>query len=416
MTTPLIIDDRELGSFKVNRRVFTDPEILRQERVKIFDRTWIYAAHESELKTAGAFVARSVAGRSVIVVRGDDGNVRVLLNTCTHRGVPVCQTASGCTRAFRCPYHGWTFSNEGRLIGLPQADSYSDALDRDALALVSPPRVESYRGFIFISFNPAIESLVEYLKDAKDYLDLVCDQSEGGMEVVAGTHFYCTRANWKLVIENNIDLYHVPTVHKRYFDYAIGAGGDRNTLRRTGRGVDLHNGHAAVESSPPAGGRLVAYWGPPFPESMRGDIEQRRRRIEERFGRERADQMTQYNRNLIVFPNLIINDAISVVIRSSFPVSEDYVEITAWALAGVGESPEDRRMRIDSFLTFLGPGGFGTPDDTELLESCQRAFANKEVVWSDISKGAKREAPRHDDELQIRAFWRRWHELMGAGA
>jgi len=218
-----------------------------------------------------------------------------------------------------------------------------------------------------------------------------------------------------IVIENNIDLYHVPTVHKRYFDYAIGAGGDRNTLRRIGRGIDLHNGHAAVESTPPAGGRLVAYWGPPFPESMRSDIELRRRRIEERFGRERAEQMTQYNRNLILFPNLIINDAISVVIRSSFPVSEDYVEITAWALAGVDESPEDRRLRLDSFLTFLGPGGFGTPDDTELLESCQRAFANKEVVWSDISKGAKREHPRHDDELQIRAFWRRWNELMTVG-
>jgi hypothetical protein len=91
------------------------------------------------------------------------------------------------------------------------------------------------------------------------------------------------------------------------------------------------------------------------------------------------------------------------------------VEITAWALAGADESAEDRRVRIDSFLTFLGPGGFGTPDDTELLESCQRAFANKEVMWSDISKGAKREHPRHDDELQIRAFWRRWNELMTVG-
>lgn len=412
MTTPFILDDRERGSFKVNRRVFTDPEILRQERVKIFERTWVYAAHESELKEPGAFCARTVAGRPVIIARGDDGNIRVLLNTCTHRGVPVCRTPSGTARSFRCPYHGWTFSNQGALIGLPQADAYPPSFNRDDFALAQPPRVESYRGFIFISFNPAIESLVEYLKDAKDYLDMVCDQSEGGMEVVAGTHFYCTRANWKLVIENNIDLYHVPTVHKRYFDYAIGAGGDRNTLRRIGRGLDLHNGHAAVESTPPAGGRLVAHWGPPFPESMRADIEQRRRRIEERFGRERADKMTQYNRNLILFPNLIINDAISVVIRSSFPISEDYVEITAWALAGTDESPEDRRMRIDSFLTFLGPGGFGTPDDNELLESAQRAFANKEVAWSDISKGATSDQPRHDDEAQVRAFWRRWNELM----
>ena len=83
MTTPFIIDDRELGSFKVNRRVFTDPEILRQERVKIFERTWIYAAHESELKVTGAFCAiRRVAEPNPIAItdRSSDLATRFVLS------------------------------------------------------------------------------------------------------------------------------------------------------------------------------------------------------------------------------------------------------------------------------------------------------------------------------------------------
>ena len=67
--------------------------------------------------------------------------------------------------------------------------------------------------------------------------------------------------------------------------------------------------------------------------------------------------------------------------------------------------------RLDSFLTFLGPGGFATPDDTEALESCQIGFRVKEVEWSDISRGMHREA-RSNDELQMRTFWRRWNAHM----
>jgi hypothetical protein len=69
-------------------------------------------------------------------------------------------------------------------------------------------------------------------------------------------------------------------------------------------------------------------------------------------------------------------------------------------------------VRLDNFLTFLGPGGFATPDDVEMLETCQRGFLNREVAWSDISRGMKSEHPAITDELQMRAFWRRWNHLM----
>ena len=102
----------------------------------------------------------------------------------------------------------------------------------------------------------------------------------------------------------------------------------------------------------------------------------------------------------------------AITVRTFYPVSPDYMEVNAWSLAPIDESAEDSALRLDNFLTFLGPGGFATPDDVEMLETCQRGFANREVVWSDISRGMKREHPAITDELQMRAFWRRWNHLM----
>jgi hypothetical protein len=90
------------------------------------------------------------------------------------------------------------------------------------------------------------------------------------------------------------------------------------------------------------------------------------------------------------------------------------MEVNAWNLGPAEEDIEDSGLRLDNFLSFLGPGGFATPDDVEMLEACQRGFANREVEWSDISRGMRREHPSISDELQIRTFWRRWHELLTA--
>jgi len=408
----LVIDNTAAGLFRVNRRVFTDPEILDLERQRVFEQCWIYAGHESEIPQAGDFRSRQVAGRPVILVRGSDGQVRVLLNTCTHRGALVCLQPAGNAKSFQCPYHAWTFSNHGELIGVPGDDAYSVAFDRQELALAQAPRVESYRGFIFIGFNPHLEGLVDYLAGAREYLDLVCDQSEVGMEVVAGTQLYSMRANWKLLVENSIDGYHAPITHQRYFEFLVEMGVDAARIRRVGRGKSLGNGHAVIETAPAPGGRPIAAWAPHFGEAKKAELDAIQRRFEERFGPERAFKITQTNRNLLIFPNLIINDIMAITIRTFFPRSPDYMDITAWALAPIDEPPDHRAMRLDNFLTFLGPGGFATPDDVEMLENCQRGFANREVEWSDISRGMKREHPLHNDELQMRAFWRQWHGLM----
>jgi len=281
----LVIDDTAAGLFRVNRQAFTDPHILALERERVFAQCWIYAGHASEIPHAGDFRSRNVAGRPVILARGTDGQVRALLNTCTHRGSLVCWQPAGNAKSFQCPYHAWTFSNEGELIGVPGEEAYSAAFDRQELGLAVPPRLESYRGFIFISFNPEIETLVEYLGGAREYLDLVCDQSEVGMEIVGGTQLYSMRANWKLLVENSIDGYHAPITHQRYFEFLVDMGVDSGRMRRTGAGRSLGNGHALIESTPAPGGRPIASWAPHFGEAAKAELEAIRRTIEARFDR-----------------------------------------------------------------------------------------------------------------------------------
>jgi p-cumate 2,3-dioxygenase alpha subunit len=409
----LIIDDQKAGIFRVNRRTFTETQYLELERARVFDKCWVYAGHESEIPAPGDFRSRNVAGRRLILVRGDDSTVRVLFNTCTHRGSLVCRQPRGNAHSFQCPYHAWTFNNRGDLIGVPGENSYSSAFNREEFALGRPPRMDTYRGFIFISFDHTARGLDDYLAGAKEYLDLICDQSETGMKLSEGAQAYSIRANWKLLVENSIDGYHGLPTHQRYFTFLTDSGVD---LRGGFDGppqqaLDLGNGHAVIEYLSPFG-RPIARWVPSFGKLAKARIEEKQRRLEERFGTERAFRIAQCGRNLLIFPNLIINDIMAITVRAFFPISPDYMEVNAWNLGPAEEDMEDTGLRLDNFLTFLGPGGFATPDDVEMLEACQRGFANREVEWSDISRGMMREHPSISDELQIRTFWRRWHELL----
>jgi len=118
----------------------------------------------------------------------------------------------------------------------------------------------------------------------------------------------------------------------------------------------------------------------------------------------------------VIFPNLAFVGNFRTL-RTFYPVGVDQIEVTGWAMVGRDEPSELRRLRLDNYISFIGPGGFGTPDDVEALENCQRGFASADVVrWSDISRGMKR-ASGHQlagDEIQMRSFWRRWYELMAS--
>ena len=273
--------------------------------------------------------------------------------------------------------------------------------------------MESYRGFVFACFDPDIVDLPTWLAGAKEYIDLVVDGCGGSVEIIKGTNEYSFDANYKLLIENSVDGYHAASTHDTYFKYLVSIGTDLQG-GVIGKAVKLGNGHAVIEYSSPWG-RPVAKWEPLFGDEAKVEIDRIRAELIDKYGEERAHKMCEVNRNLIIYPNLIINDIMAVTVRTMFSPAPDRVDVTAWELAPTDEVPSLRERRLDSFLTFLGPGGFATPDDVEALESCQTGFSSGGVEWNDISRGMGR-GPMANDEEQMREYWRRWQQQMGDAA
>src|SRR5699024_10653153 len=214
-----IFDDKVNNEFLVNRTVFTDREVLARERAEIVRICWLFNGHESEVHETDEYKRKTVRSRNLILVRSHDNEIRALYNTCPHRGALIARENEGNSRVFRCFYHAWSFKNDGCLVGMPGNDAYPEDFNNDGSKnMKAVNRFESYQGFLFVNFDDNAISLNEYLAGAKEYLDLIADQSESGMEVLGGVQEYSVRANWKLLTENSADLYHGLPTHKTYFD------------------------------------------------------------------------------------------------------------------------------------------------------------------------------------------------------
>jgi p-cumate 2,3-dioxygenase subunit alpha len=406
-------EDKQQGVFRVARQSFTDAAVLAREKSEIFDKCWLFIGHASEIRTPGAFVTRSVGGRNLIFNRDTTGQVRALINACPHRGSTVVRERSGSAKFFTCSYHGWVFSVDGSMRDLPGIEAYPPNFNHDGKAnLVAVPRLEQYRDLWFVCFDRHAISLKEYLAGAVEYLDLIADQSDQGMEIVAGMQEYSIRANWKLLVENSFDGYHALSTHSTYLDFLKNSNGALSQSNVYGVARDLGNGHACVEYTAPWG-RPVANWVPAWGEQGKSEVAAVQARLIASQGPERADRIARLSKNILIFPNLVIVDVMALTLRTFYPRSPDYLEVSAWALAPSEENAWVRKNRLSSFLEFLGPGGFATPDDVEMLEQCQRGYQNqKEAAWNDVSRGMLSENPATVDEHQIRVFWRRWHERL----
>ena len=412
-TTSLLRVDEARGIFQVSRRAFVDTSVMEREYEAVFDRCWLYLGHESELAKPGDFLTRTVARRNILFTRDGQGALHALFNTCPHRGSTVCRESKGNAKVFQCFYHGWVFGCDGKLKGQPGEERYTEGHRASGLTNMVPvPRFDRHAGFCFISFNPEVEPLGDYLAGAKEILDLIASHSESGMTIVEGAQEYAIRANWKLLAENSIDGYHAVTTHATYLDYLKNMAGGLVPVPLSGRTFKLGNGHAVLEYKAPWG-RPIAQWVPMFGEDGKREMEAIYGRLAQRVGEDKAKRIATSNRNLLIFPNLVINDIMAITIRTFYPVAPGQMMVNGWALAPREESEWARKYRLFNFLEFLGPGGFATPDDVEALQSCQNGFSNAgSAGWSDISKGMGNPEPSYDDELQMRVFWTRWNELV----
>src|SRR3954452_23160614 len=159
--------------------VYSDGEIFELEKRRVFGRAWMFLAHESEIPEPGDYVVRRIVDDSFIVVRDEDGRVRVLFNMCVHRGMQVCRSELGNASHFRCPYHAWTYKNTGELAGVPfHRDAYGGegGVERKGTTLIPAPRKDIRNGMIFASLAPEGPSLDDYLGDFAFFLDFYTRQ------------------------------------------------------------------------------------------------------------------------------------------------------------------------------------------------------------------------------------------------
>ena len=421
-TSGWVNEDLEARVFRVHRAALRSEEVFRREMERIFASAWLYLGHDSELENPGDYLVRTVGGRQVIFCLDEDGQLRVWLNTCPHRGTTLCRESRGTARFFRCFYHAWSFSPSGALVSLPGKEAYPpDDAFRDRLGLRAVPRMATRRGFVFVSFATDGPTLDEHLAGAGEHLDLVADHCAAGMQVLSGTQAYGVKGNWKLAVENAMDGYHFMPTHATFVEYLKSSG--FATSDEGGVVENLGNGHSVMTMSGHSG-RVGLEWEPRFGEEERARIDAVRAELAARLGPVRALRIADHSRIFFVFPNLLMFDIEALSIRMLEPTSAGTTDVTAWHLAPRTEPEDARALRLRTLVSFIGPGGLATPDDIEAYEAIQRGIESTAgdlrpgVDWNDISRGMSDEMAggqlRSVDEASIRGFWRRWNSLMAA--
>lgn len=214
-----VVDDKGAGVFRCRRDVFTDPELFDLEMKHIFEGDWVYLAHESQIAEPNDYFLVSIGRTPIIITRDKDGELHGLINACSHKGAQLCRRKSGNKSTMTCPFHGWTFNNQGRLLKARDAKTgaYPESFSRDGSHDLSRlARFQSYRGFLFGSLSDDVAPLEDYLGETKVIIDQIVDQAPEGVEILRGNSSYIFDGNWKMQMENGCDGYHVGTVHWNY--------------------------------------------------------------------------------------------------------------------------------------------------------------------------------------------------------
>jgi choline monooxygenase len=198
--------------------LYTAPAVLERELDGLFQRTWQYAGHVADVRDAGSYLTAVAGDQPVLVLRGDDGELRAFRNVCRHRGSQLLTGTGRCKKAIRCRYHGWTYdATDGRLLGVPEHRNYAE-LDKSKLGL-HPVRIETLAGLVFVNLDPAAPSLAEQTDGLAERL---APYDIPGLERFRSGGGSDQPANWKIVVENYLEGYHVPIAHPglmRLYDY-----------------------------------------------------------------------------------------------------------------------------------------------------------------------------------------------------
>jgi benzoate/toluate 1,2-dioxygenase subunit alpha len=381
-----LVEDSADGLFRCDRAMFTDTAFFELEMKHLFEGNWVYLAHESQIPNKNDYFTTWMGRQPIFITRSKDNELNAFVNACSHRGAMLCRYKRGSKSTFTCPFHGWTFSNSGKLLKVkdPDGAGYPEQFNKEGSHdLKKVARFEAYRGFLFGSLNPDVKPLAEHLGEAAKFIDMMVDQAPDGLEVLRGSSSYIYDGNWKLQAENGADGYHVSSVHWNY----IATTSRRNAASDDVKATDLSKmsklkgGYYSFEN-----GHMVVWsrFADPTTRPAYAHVDQ----LTAKLGRAKAQWMVENLRNLCLYPNLYLMDQMSSQLRVTRPLAVDKTEVTIYCIAPKSEPAEERARRIRQYEDFFNASGMATPDDLEEFRACQQAYMAKAMRWNDLSRGA----------------------------
>jgi len=418
----------------VHRDVYINAELFDLEMERLWRSAWTYIGHDSQVPNAGDFYTVNIARQPLLMLRGTDGAVRVLLNRCAHKGSRIVGANSGnCGKLLRCSYHGWTYTLDGSLRTVPVKSGYADTRFSESEAANGLTRVADvavYRGFVFARLNPSGASFEEYFGDSLSSIDNLADRSPVGRLEVAGAPLrYMHNSNWKMFVENLNDTMHPMVAHESSAGTARELWKDQppdapkpmvieqflpfvsNYEFFDKMGVKIYdNGHS--------------YTGVNFSiHSSYSAIPEYAAQMEAAYGAERARAILGESRhNTVYYPSLTIKGAIQTI-RVVRPIAVDRTLIESFTLRLVGAPPALLERSAVYNRVINAPTSVVGHDDLYCYRAIQEGLASNGNDWVNLQRnysdrekeGGLLGTHNGTSEVSMRGQFRAWAAAMTAG-
>jgi len=228
--------------------IYTSSDLFKIEREEIFMRDWLCVGREEEIPNKGDYTAMRILDEPLLIVRAENDEINAFSNICAHRGVEIAK-GTGNKRALTCPFHGWTYNLQGMLVGAPlmrEVEHFDPSTCR-----LPPVRIARWKGWIFINFDNDARDFPEYVGQLEADFGYL-RQEDCRLAVKTVSEVNC---NWKLVVENLIDLYHVNVVHRSTNGRSFTKDAFRFSPRARGGYVAEYNSGPSTFSRKPVFGR-----------------------------------------------------------------------------------------------------------------------------------------------------------------
>lgn len=388
--------------------IYTDATIYAAEEERIFGGPhWNYVALEAEIPNPGDYKRSFVGERSVVVARGKDREVSVFVNKCSHRGAQFCQTPLGNTQSFTCPYHQWSFSLNGTCIGVPfrkglkgkggfaaDFDPHDHNLQKLAVAVRG--------GVVFASFDLAMTPLDAYLGPVM--LPLFDREFDGRELEILGYSRQRIPGNWKLIIENLIDPYHTALLHTFFATFGLFRPDQPSSTVTDASG--MHSAQITVR------GKQVLDESTTEMKNFRESLKLEDPRLLDTF-REFAGEPTAVM--AAIWPSVILQQqSNTLATRHIVPRGPNAFDLH-WTFFGYAGEADDLRKRRLMQANLMGPGGYISMEDGEIIGRQQSGFEGymDDAAVVELGGEDRGNTDHMVTEGLIRALYHGYRKIMG---